>query len=150
MLHLQDTYPDGRSMEGMGSEDLADQTGGAFRPELLDIELRNRTKKSARELAFAVGLKKQYRFIYDPASADIHGTWMSLANSNLTWCAQPLHRYHRIPGIYEPPVFLETLVACQEIYDRCLEVGKGFSDFLLWRRNGPLANRPRGRRFCDA
>ncbi len=131
MLHLQDTYPDGRSMEGLGSENLADQLGAGFSPELLDIELGNWTKKSVRELAFAAGLEKQYRLVYDPASADIHGTWMSLANSNLTWCALPLHRYHRIPGIYEPPIFLETLVACQEIYEQCLGLGKGHLGFPL-------------------
>lgn|ERR1017187_5165768 len=97
--------------------------GGGLTPEVLDIELDNWTKKSARDLAIAAGFQKYCRLAYDPSSADVHGTWMSLDNSNLTRCVQPLHRFHRLPGYFEPPAYLNTIQAAQEFYEKCLDVG---------------------------
>jgi hypothetical protein len=123
MLHLQDTYPGLESLEGRSAPEIAKTMGGGLTPEVLDIELDNWTKKSARDLAIAAGFEKYYRLAYDPSSADVHGTWMSLDNSNLTRCVQPLHRFHRLPGYFEPPAYLNLLQSVQEFYENCLEVG---------------------------
>lgn len=96
---------------------------------MLNIELDNWTKRSARDLSIAAGFEKYYRLAYDPSSADVHGTWMSLDNSNLTRCVQPLHRCHRLPGYFEPPAYLNILQSAQEFYEDCLNVGVGFLDF---------------------
>jgi hypothetical protein len=99
MLHLQDSHPDGQSLEGRGAAEIADELGGGFSPELIDIELADWTKKSTRNLAIAAGMERFYRLVYDPASSDVHGTWVSVKNTNLARCAEPLHRFHRLPPI---------------------------------------------------
>jgi hypothetical protein len=123
MLHLQDTYPDVGSLEGKTAAEIAQSLGGGLTTEVLNIELDNWTKRSARDLAIAAGLEKYYRLAYDPSSADVHGTWMSLDNSNLTRCVQPLHRFHRLPGYFEPPAYLNTLQSLQEFYEKCRIIG---------------------------
>jgi hypothetical protein len=90
---------------------------------MLQIELDNWTKKSARDLAITAGFEKYYRLAYDPSSADVHGTWISLDNSNLTRCLQPLHRFHRPPGFFEPPAYLNAIQSVQEFYEQVLTVG---------------------------
>jgi hypothetical protein len=54
-----------------------------------------------------------------PASSDLHGSWVSLKFSNLVHCAEPLHRWHRLPTYAEPPFFVNTAIAAQELYVRC-------------------------------
>jgi hypothetical protein len=78
----------------------------------VNIELNNWTKKSARDLAMQAGFEKYYRIVYDPSSADLHGTWMSLRESNLMLCGEPLHRFHRLPGTYEPPAYVRMRDSC--------------------------------------
>jgi hypothetical protein len=123
MLHLQDTYVGKKSLEGKAPEEIAEDLGGGFMPELIDIELADWTKKSERELAIDAGLEEIYRLVFDPTSPDIHGTWISLKNSNLGRCAQPLHRFHRMPHYFEPPLFVDTVVAAQRIYLLCTDIG---------------------------
>ena len=122
MLHLQDNYPEQSSLEGMSVEDLSDELG-TFALELLDIDLGHWNKKDARKLAQEVGLERVYRLVFSPTSADIHGTWMSLKNSNLTHCVEPLHRFHRLPSLAEPPLFVGTVEAARELYERCVKIG---------------------------
>ena len=122
MLHLQETYPKEKSLEGKSAIEIADDLGSGFLPELIDIDLDNWTKKSARELAIAAEMEQFYRLVYDPTSSDVHGTWVSLKHSNLSRCIQPLHRFHRLPSYTEPPLYLNTLSAVQDIYEHCLDV----------------------------
>lgn len=123
MLHLQDQYATETSLEGQTAEQIAQALGGGFNPELIDIELDNWTKDSARDLAIKAGMERFYRLVYDPASSDLHGTWVSLKHSNLQHCAQVLHRFHRLPTYTEAPAFVETLRAVQDIYRHCLSIG---------------------------
>lgn len=123
MLHLQETYAEKKSLEGKTPEDIAEDLGGGFTPELIDIELKGWTKKSARRLAQEAGLEEFYRLAYDPASSDVHGTWTSISRSNLVRCSQPLHRFHRIPMHFEPPLYVNMMDFVQRIYLQCLEIG---------------------------
>jgi hypothetical protein len=129
MLHLQDTYSEKKSLEGRSCEEIAEEMGWSFMPELIDIELGNWTKKSARELAIEAELEELYRIIYDPTSSDLHGTWMSIKKSNLVRCIQPLHRFHRMPLFNEPPLFVHTIKAVQDIYLRCVKIGMEVLEF---------------------
>ncbi|MCK4819910.1 hypothetical protein KA005_29360, partial [bacterium] len=129
MLHLQDTYPEKKSIEGKNSEEIAEEMEWGFTPELIDIELSDWTNKSTRELALAIGFGEIYRLVYDPTSSEIHGTWISLKKSNLARCIQPLHRFHRMPQYIEPPLFVNTLDAVQSIYLKCLEIGNKHISF---------------------
>jgi hypothetical protein len=48
---------------------------------------------------------------------------MSLKHSNLCRCAEPLHRFHRLPAFTEPPVFLNSIQYAQELYVACITAG---------------------------
>lgn len=123
MLHLQDTHAGETSLEGRTSEEIAQELGGGFNPELIDVELDNWTKKSVRDLAMETEMGRFYRLVYDPSSSDLHGTWVSLKHSNLRHCGQALHRFHRLPTYVEPPVYVQTMVLAHQIYLHCLNVG---------------------------
>jgi hypothetical protein len=117
MLHLQDNYPDKTSLDGLSSQQLAKEID--IWPEIVEIELGNWAKKDARKLAQEAGLEDLYRLVFTPASSDLHGSWVSLKSSNLVRCAEPLHRWHRLPTYAEPPFFVNTAIAAQELYERC-------------------------------
>ena len=87
-------------------------------PEMVEIELGSWSGKDARKLAHAAGLEDLYRLVFTPASGDLHGSWVSLKSSNLVRCAEPLHRWHRLPTYTEPPFFVNTAIAAQELYTR--------------------------------
>lgn len=125
MLHLQDSYPGEATLEGHTVENIRDELGGGFAAEMIQIESGSWAKKDTRRLALEVGLENYYRLVFSPTSADVHGTWASLSDSNLCICAEPLHRFHQMPSYSEPPLFVNTLVAVQEllsdIYKRAVE-----------------------------
>ena len=50
-----------------------------------------------RKMAEQVGLLSEYRLLFAPASANVHGEWGALDQYVLTVCDNPLHRHHRIP-----------------------------------------------------
>lgn len=123
MLHLQDTHEGSKSVDGQTSAEVADGIGGGFAPELVDINLTGWSQKSERTLAFEAGMEQLFRLVYSPTSSDVHGDWSSLRRFNLAYCDQPLHRYHRIPILVEPPILLEVLSAAHQIYQTCVECG---------------------------
>jgi hypothetical protein len=132
MLHLQDTYSGAESLQGKSPAEIARSVSDGASPEFVNIELDNWTKKSARDLALAAKFEKYYRLVYDPSSADVHGTWMSLDQSNLTRCSQPLHRFHRLPGVFEPPAYSGFVRVAHDLYAACLKIGietLGFAPF---------------------
>ena len=109
LLHLQDTHPGTRTVTGETIDQLTSHLGGGFSPELIDINLGDWKDVSARDMAKECNLMEIYRIIYDPTSSDIHGTWTSIKNTNLTYCVNPLHRYHRLPQLDYPPIFIQPV-----------------------------------------
>lgn len=122
LLHLQDLYPGDKSLNGRDAEAIGKELGW-LTPELMDIELGHWIKKDTRKLALEAGMEKYYKLIYTPTSSDLHGSWMSLKYSNFCYCAEPLHRYHRLPTYLEPPLFIETIEAAQGLFSDCLLIG---------------------------
>ncbi|MEG5004322.1 DUF5677 domain-containing protein [Microcoleus sp. AT9b-C3] len=122
MLQLQDNHPDSMTLEGRDASDISKELGG-FSAEILQIELGHWAKKDARQLAYTAGLERYYRLVFTPTSADIHGTWTSLKDSNLGVCAEPLHRFHQIPTYAEPPLYLYTLQAAHDLLEKAYEAG---------------------------
>ncbi|MGH7325928.1 MAG: DUF5677 domain-containing protein [Candidatus Methylomirabilaceae bacterium] len=114
MLHLQDSHPDEASIEGRQAADISQELGG-FAAEMIQIDLGHWSKKDARHLAQAAGLEQYYRLVFSPTSADVHGTWASLKDSNLAICGEPLHRFHRLPTYAEPPLYVDALQAVQAL-----------------------------------
>jgi len=122
LLHLQDSHPDAVSLEGRTSADISEELGG-FYPELIEIELGHWAKRGARQLASSVGMEKYYRLVYSPASSDLHGSWFSLKHSSLWHCAEPLHRFHRLPAYSQPIAYAGTVDAATQLLMHALEVG---------------------------
>jgi hypothetical protein len=139
MLHLQDSHPNDRSLEGFSAAEIATQLGG-FSAELLHIELGRWTKKDSRRLAIAAGMEKLYQLVFTPSSGDVHGTWLSLERSNLVRCVEPLHRLHRLPGFFEPPALVNVLFVAQEVLESCLAVGTAVPSYPPLE--SPLAELP--------
>lgn len=54
--------------------------------------------ENIRQMADEVGLGRLYRLSYVPFSAAVHSQWFHIARCNLTFCENPLHGGHRIPG----------------------------------------------------
>lgn len=123
MLHLQDSFKKEKSLENKSIEEIAEDIGGPFAPEFIDIELKGWIKKSSYDLAKICGLEKYYKLVYDPASSDLHGMWTSLKKSNLTYCKMSLHRYHRIPSCAEPPLYLNSINIVTDIFNYCFDLG---------------------------
>ena len=124
MLHLQDNHPSSKTLDGLTSEQIAEQLGD-FPTELLNIELGHWSKKDTRRLAQEAGVDDLYRLVFTPASGDVHGTWVSLKRSNLVSCAEVLHRFHRLPSFVEPPFFVQVVEVARELYERCVLVASG-------------------------
>lgn len=114
MLHLQDNYPADRSLEGRDPSVMSEQLGG-IAVEMQGIDLAGWTDKNMRQLARESGALRLYHLVFAPASGDVHGTWPSLERSNLTRCMEPLHRFHYLPAIENPPLFAEILAASGEM-----------------------------------
>jgi hypothetical protein len=123
MLHLQDNYPSAVSLEGRSSKEISSDLGG-FMPELIQIELGSWSKTDARDLAQKAGMQDIYRLVFSPSSGDVHGTWASLKHSNLSYCTEPLHRFHRLPAFSEPPIYLETILVAFRICERAIEIAE--------------------------
>lgn len=122
LLHLQDSYPSEKSLDGRDVESISKELG-RLTPELMNIELGHWNKTDTRKLAKDAGMEMYYRLVYTPTSSDLHGSWMSLKHSNLCHCNEPLHRFHRLPTYLEPPLFVETMMAAQGLFEECLQTG---------------------------
>jgi hypothetical protein len=129
LLHLQDSVKKELTPSGETPRILADQLGGGISPEFIDMNLADWKTVSAYEMAKDCDLLDIYRIIYDPTSSDIHGTWTSIKNVNLTYCANPLHRYHRIPENEEPPMFLDPLEIAKNLVQVAINFAQKYSNF---------------------
>ena len=140
LLHLQESHPDRVAPSGETPEILASQLGGGLSPEFVDINLGDWKDVSPRDMAKTCDLLDIYRLIYDPTSSDIHGTWTSIKNVNLTYCANPLHRYHRLPEIEAPPLFLHPIEITNALVQRAINFAQDHWNFPSMPNN--LANIP--------
>lgn len=85
---LEDTIA---SMEALLNRDLME--------EFQDISVEGSfTKTNTRDMAYAVGLIRDYRLVFAPMSANVHSEWIALEQYALVPCGNPLHRGHRIPN----------------------------------------------------
>lgn len=119
MLHLQDNYEGETTLDGRDSTAISEELGG-FSIEMMNIELGHWTKKDTRKLATDAGMERFYRLIFSPTSSDVHGTWLSLKHSSLNRCAEPLHRFHRLPSYTEPPAYISIIQIAQQICHHCI------------------------------
>jgi hypothetical protein len=128
MLQLQDTYENAKGPSGETFEDLQLDLG-SFNAELINIDFGNWAKTDIRKMAIATSFEDLYRLIFDPTSSDVHGSWTSIRKSNLTYCANPLHRMHKLPTLIEPPFYIEHLIFPIRIFERIFEKCKMIAGF---------------------
>jgi hypothetical protein len=128
MLHLQDLYSSEASLEGRTADDIREDLGN-FNAELLDIELGSWSKQDTRKLAHKAGLERLYHLVFTPTSADVHGTWLSLKHTNLFHCVEPLHRFHRLPLLPDPKVYINTIIAAQQLIETAVAIGVELARF---------------------
>jgi len=102
ILHSQDTYINEKTAGTDDSNELATELGSDFFIEALKINVGNWIDKSARDMAIECNMHKEYALIYNPTSEDVHGSWLSIKKSSLMSCMNPLHRFHKIPRVYDP------------------------------------------------
>jgi len=119
MLHLQDNLDSPITIDGKTIDDIAQSMGGGFTAEIMNIDLNGWTKKTIWQMARVVNLENIYRWVIDPSSAELHGSWTSIRKSNLVVCSQILHRFHMIPKFFEPPVYVMSIFIAEQIYLRC-------------------------------
>ena len=99
-LHVQDLTSEGREELEQFAEELADEVNEEIWEELLSVDLGgNFANMDMRKMAYEVDLQEIYRLVYSPASSELHGEWTSLKKFNLVRCANPLHRFHRLPQL---------------------------------------------------
>ena len=122
LLNLQDNYPEGGTLHGEQIESLTSELGSGIMPEMVDIDFGKWSGKNIRQMAEKSGLLKEYSLIFDPLSGDIHGNWVSLKRINLTYCRNPLHRFHRLPQKLEPQLYLEPLIISGQLYNKIKEL----------------------------
>lgn len=66
---------------------------------LTEVNVGNWADLSIRDMAEEANLLDFYRLRYSPLSTEAHSMWNHIAKFNLRTCANPLHRYHRIPEV---------------------------------------------------
>lgn len=77
-------------LDALVNEDLSE--------EFQDIDLSGSfSGLDLRKMAYEVALEREYRLVLAPSSSDFHGEWGHMARYALTWCANPAHRFHRVP-----------------------------------------------------
>lgn len=83
---------------GLAIEDQKNRLGGS----LLDVQEVNLDStfagKSLRQMADECSAMDVYRHVFQPMSAVVHGEWWTIEDYALQRCANPLHRFHRIPS----------------------------------------------------
>jgi hypothetical protein len=79
-------------------EDIRNEVNQDGWEEFLEVDLgASFNKLSAYDMAKQVNMEDTYRLQFSPASGAVHGEWSHLDRYALTRCANPLHRWHRIP-----------------------------------------------------
>ena len=66
--------------------------------EYQDISTGHWANLNLRKIAEEAGVKDAYDRYYDWTSNYTHGQWGAVRDAALTTCANPLHRFHRIPS----------------------------------------------------
>jgi hypothetical protein len=89
---------------------------------LLPVNVGSWAKKSPRAMAEEADCVDVYNFSYSPFSSAVHGTWNVIARINLRFCANPLHRFHRVPSLMDPPAHLDTVRHAAQIMDQSFRV----------------------------
>jgi len=83
----------------------------------LPVNIGNWTTKNVHKMAEEADCIDIYNLSYTPFSNAVHGMWNTLARINLKFCTNPLHRFHRVPSLGEPPIYFGIIAQAAELMD---------------------------------
>lgn len=83
----------------------------------LPVNVGNWTTKNVHKMAEEAQCMDIYNLSYTPFSNTVHGMWNTLARVNLKFCLNPLHKFHRLPSLEEPPIYFGIIIQTLEIMD---------------------------------
>lgn len=117
---LEDRAPDGLKTY---IDFLDAEVNSEINEEFQNIDTRSTfSGKTMRDMAFRIGMEREYRLYFAPGSAATHGEWPILDRYSLSRCPNPLHGGHRRPHDSEwIAVNPESVSSMMEILDRILE-----------------------------
>lgn len=84
-------YAASQVLEGLANED--------FWQEFVPIDLGHWAGVDLRRMAEASGTKDVYDLLYGWPSSFVHGHWGAIRDACMVHCANPLHRFHRVPRL---------------------------------------------------
>ena len=90
--------------------------------DFLPVNIGSWTSKTIRKMAEETESVDIFNLAYAPYSSVVHGMWNTIERLNLQFCHNPLHRFHRIPDLSEPPLFLGNAIRAVELMDETLKV----------------------------
>ncbi len=77
--------------------------GSQRRDFLTEVNVGNWAGLNTRKMAKEADCEGLYKFAYTPFSGVAHNMWQHVSMYNLKMCANPLHKYHRVPTIHDVP-----------------------------------------------
>jgi hypothetical protein len=66
---------------------------------LLEVNVGSWSGLDVRTMADQAGCLDLYKFDYMPLSGAAHSMWQHIGKFNLEECANPIHRFHRVPSV---------------------------------------------------
>lgn len=90
--------------------------------DVLPVNVGSWIKKTTREMAQESDCMQIYNLSYTPMSSVIHGMWNTIAKVNLNFCINPLHRFHRLPSLEEPPIYFNLIQHAAEVMDKSFKI----------------------------
>lgn len=70
----------------------------------IEVNIGSWSGTSVRDMAIEAGCESIYKFAYVPFSGAAHNMWQHVGTYNVVPCDNPLHKNHRIPLIWSPPL----------------------------------------------
>ena len=89
---------------------------------LTDVDLGSFSGISVRKMAEEADCVDFYNYVYTPFSAAAHSSWHHIARFNLDACAEPLHRPHSLPGLFEYGVDVDYLYRAAKYVDKAFRI----------------------------
>lgn len=85
---------------------------------LIEVNVGSWSEISTREMAIDADCESIYHFAYVPFSGVAHNMWQHISFYNLEICRNPLHKYHKVPTITNPPLNIDFLYRSTKYVDR--------------------------------
>ena len=110
---------------------------------LTEVNVGSWSEKTTRQMASEADCLDLHRHAYVPESSVAHSMWNSVGRVNLRMCANPLHRYHKVPLVPRfspwPPMFglaVERFDETLDLLDEALSWSPaGVSALEQWRES---------------